>query len=309
MLLAQLLVMPANDAVVKHLAASLPVGQLAWARFFVNFLLLAPLALWQHGRKALRGGRPGLQLARGGLITASNLLFIAGLAYVPLAQAISLVFVAPLAVAILSPWALGERVGRLGWVAAATGFLGALIIIRPGFGSASLASLLPLTAGLSFAAYLLITRKLAGTAPALVTQTMTAAVGAVITSLLLPLVWVAPDPVELGLMLAIGGLSCAGHLLITMAHEHAPAATLAPLTYLGIVSATVLGYLIFDEWPDLLTGCFPLLGLKRPFMPKAQAQPPGRWSAPLQPRRRRTSRVARGGPGARPRRRPPAPAW
>jgi len=114
MLVAQLLVMPANDAVVKYLVASVPIGQLAWARFFFNFLLLAPVALWHHRGHALAPSRPGLQLLRGVLIVASNLLFIAGLRFVPLADATATVFVAPLAVATFSPWLLGERVGPIG---------------------------------------------------------------------------------------------------------------------------------------------------------------------------------------------------
>ncbi len=253
MLVAQLLVMPVGDAVAKYLVASLPVWQLAWARFFFNFVLLAPVALWQHGRHALTPRRPALQLLRGVLIVASNLLFITGLRFVPLADAVATVFVAPLAVATFSPFVLRERVGPVGWAAVATGFMGALIIIRPGFSQASLATLLPLGAGLSFAAYLLVTRKLAGNSPPLLTQTATAAVGTVLATLLLPLGWSTASASQWGLMLAIGCGSCIGHVLITMAHEHARAATLAPLTYLSLLSATALGYLVFGDLPDALT--------------------------------------------------------
>ncbi len=216
MLAAQVLVMPASDAVAKHLVASLPVAQLAWARFFLNFLLLAPVALWRHRRRALAPARPGLQLLRGVLIVASNLLFIAGLRHVPLADATAIVFVAPLAVAALSPLVLREPVGRAGWAAVAAGFLGALVIVRPGLAGTGPAALLPLGAGLSFAAYLLLTRRLAGVSPPLVTQAATAAVGAAITTAFLPLAgWSAPSPTEWGLMLAIGCASCVGHVLIT----------------------------------------------------------------------------------------------
>lgn len=253
MLAAQLVVMPTNDAAVKYLVAALPVGQLAWARFFLNFVILAPVALWRHRGAALAPGRPALQLLRGVLIVASNLLFIAGLRFVPLADAVATVFVAPLAVAALSPLVLRERVGAVGWAAVATGFAGALIIIRPGFAQASLGTLLPLGAGLSFAAYLLVTRKLVGRSPPLVTQTATALVGAVLSTLLLPLGWSWPSASAWALMLAIGAGSCVGHVLITLAHEHAPAAVLAPLTYLSLVSATALGYLLFGDLPDLLT--------------------------------------------------------
>jgi drug/metabolite transporter (DMT)-like permease len=253
MLLAQLVVMPSNDAAVKYLSASLPAEQLAWARFAVNFLLLAPVAFWRYGAGALAPARPGLQLVRGLVIIASNLFFIAGIRTVPLADAMALVFVAPLAVAALSPLVLGERVGRGGWIAVLVGLAGALVIVRPGFGQTDQAALLPLAAGFSFAAYLLITRKLAGTTPPLVTQTVTAAIAGLVASATLPFVWVVPTPFELALMLAVGIASCVGHLLITVAHEHAKASTLAPLTYLSIITATIYGYLLFADLPDLAT--------------------------------------------------------
>ena len=253
MVAAQMLVMPTSDAVVKYLVLGLPAIQLAWARFFFNLVLLAPAALWLHRRRAFAPAHPRLQLLRGGLVVAANLFFIAGVRVVPLADALAITFVAPLAVAVLSPVVLKERVGPVGWAAAALGFVGALVIIRPGLAGFSLAALLPLAAGLAFGSYLLVTRKLAGTTPPLVTQTATAATGAVITTALLPFAWMPPDALQFSLMLVIGCGSCIGHLLITAAHEHAPAATLAPLTYLSIVSAAGLGYLLFGDWPDALT--------------------------------------------------------
>ncbi len=253
MLVSQLLVMPTSDAIVKHLVVTLPAVQLAWARFFFNFLLLAPAAFWLHRRCALAPARPGLQVLRGALVVAANLLFIAGVRVVPLADALAVTFVAPLVVAVLSPVVLRERVGPAALGAAALGFLGALVIIRPGVTGFSPATLLPLGAGLAFGSYLLVTRKLAGTTPPLVTQTATAATGAVLTTALLPFAWTSPTAPEFALMATIGVMSCVGHLLITVAHEHARAATLAPLTYLSIVSAAGLGYLLFGDWPDALT--------------------------------------------------------
>lgn len=253
MTLAQLVVMPANDATVKWLVGTLPILQIAWARFFGNLVLLLPYVLARHGTRALRVTNVRLQILRGGLIVASNLMFIAGVAVVPLADAIALVFVAPLVVTVLAPRMLGEVVGTGRWALVLAGFGGALLIVRPGFNEAGLAALLPLSAALSFAAYLLVTRKLAGSAPPMVTQTVTATVGAVATSLLVPLVWTMPSPVELLLLAVVAVVSCIGHVLITVAHDHAPAATLAPLTYLGLVGAAVLGWLIFAEVPDVAT--------------------------------------------------------
>lgn len=254
MLAAQVVIMPASDAVAKYLVATLPVVQVAWARFALNFLLLAPVAFWNHRRYVLFPARPRLQLLRGILMVASNLLFVAGLRFVPLAEAAAIAFVAPLAVAAFSPFVLREPVGRFGWAAVAAGFVGTLVIIRPGLSGIGLTALLPLGAGLGFAGYLLVTRKLAGISPPLVTQTATAAIGAAVTSFLLPFAgWSDPGPFGWGLMLAIGCATCVGHVLITTAHVYAPAATLAPLTYLSLVSATALGFLVFGNIPDAPT--------------------------------------------------------
>lgn len=250
---AQILVMPANDATVKYLVASLPAVQLTWARFFGNLVLLAPFVLARHGPAALRVSDPRLQLLRGLVIVAANLTFIAAVGTVPLADAIALIFVAPLVVTALSHLLLGEPVGPWRWAAVLIGFAGALVIIRPGMNEFGWTALLPLAAALCYALYLLITRRLVGTAPALVTQTITAAVGAAIASLLVPFVWQAPTAGETALMVFIGTASCVGHLLITVAHDHAEASTLAPLTYLSIVGATLFGWLIFGDLPDALT--------------------------------------------------------
>lgn len=250
MMLVVQIIMPINDAMAKYLVASLPVLQIAWARFFGNAVLLVPVVIWRRGWGALRTDRPGLQLARSLAILAANLLFVTGVRVVPLADALSLIFIAPLAVTALSPWLLGERVGRAEWAAVGLGFAGALVIIRPGSSGVDIAALLPLGAGLCFSLYLVITRKLAGTSPADVTLSITSLVAGGALCLLMPFVWVWPTPGEALLLLAVGTAACTGHLLLTRAHDFAPAASLAPFTYLSLVTATILGWLVFGDFPD-----------------------------------------------------------
>lgn len=252
MLVAQV-VMPANDAIAKYLVMLLPALQVTWARFFFNAVLLLPIVFWRHGAMALRTERPALQLGRGLLIVSANICFLFGVRHVPLADALAIVFVTPLAVAALSTRLLGETIGRLQWLAIAAGFIGALVIIRPGFSALGWAALLPLASGLQFAGYLVITRMLAASAPPEVTLALTALTGSVVMTLVIPFVWQMPGWPLLAMMVLVGGLSGIGHMFITAAHVHAPASVLAPLTYLAIVTATLLGYLVFDDLPDAFT--------------------------------------------------------
>lgn len=253
LMLAAQVIMPLNDALAKYLVAFLPVMQIAWARFFFNALWLLPIALARHGAKVLQVKQPKMQILRGLVIVSANVCFVSGVRYVPLADALAIVFVAPLAVAALSAKFLDEQVTRLQWGAIALGFAGALVIIRPGFSELSWAAILPLAAGLQYAGYLVLSRHLAATAPPDVTLAITATTGAVLLSLIVPFFWEAPSLLMLGLMAMVGTLSGIGHLCITTAHVHAPASVLAPLTYLAILTATLLGYLMFDELPDSMT--------------------------------------------------------
>lgn len=253
LMLAAQVIMPVNDAFAKYLVGVLPVLMVAWARFFFNAVWLLPIVWWRHGRKVFKVERPGFQLLRGVVIVSANICFVTGVRYVPLADALAIVFVAPLAVAALSAKFLKERVTATQWAAIGVGFFGALVIIRPGFSALSLAALLPLAAGLLYAVYLVLSRLLATSAPPEVTLAYTASVGACLLSLPLPLVWQTPEPHLLALMVLVGCLSGIGHLCITTAHVYAPASVLAPLTYLALLTAALLGYWVFDDLPDFWT--------------------------------------------------------
>ena len=253
LMLAAQVIMPLNDAMAKYLVAVLPALQVAWARFFFNAVLLVPLVVWRHGAGALRTSRPVVQLLRGVVLVVANLCFLFGVRHVPLADALALVFVTPLVVAALSAWLLGERVGPLQWGAILVGFAGALVIIRPGFSSLPPAAMLPLGAGVLYGVYLTLSRLLAASAAPEVTLAVTAMTGAAMLSLVAPFAWSWPTAWQWLLMVVVGAASGLGHMCITTAHIHAPASTLAPLTYLAIVTATIVGYLAFGDLPDWLT--------------------------------------------------------
>ena len=253
LMLGAMSVVPFMDAIAKYLSAHIPILQLVWARYFFHFCLIFPVALLRYGPRRLVPARPLLQLVRGGLLLASTVLFFAAIARMPLADALALIFVSPLIVTALSPWLLGESVGPRRKVAVLVGFLGALLIIRPGFGSIQWPALLALGAGVVFGCYLLATRRLAGSAPPLVTLTYSAAAGALVMSLIVPAVWVAPSAGDLAGMVMLGVIAAGGHFLLIKAFDFAPASLLAPFTYSEIIMTTLLGLVFFGDFPDAWT--------------------------------------------------------
>lgn len=250
LMLGAMAVVPLMDGVAKHLSATVPVLQVVWARYFFHLLILLPVVLWRHGAGALALRNPWLQVVRGGFLLSSTILFFAAIAVMPIADALALVFVAPLIVTALSPLALGERIGPRRWTAVCAGFVGVLVIVRPGLTVFHVGMLLALGAGTVYALYSLATRKLAGSAPPLVTLTYTALLGALVMSAAAPAFWVEPQASDVAWMLLMGLLAACGHFLIIKSFECAQASLLAPLGYSEMVMATVVGYLAFGDFPD-----------------------------------------------------------
>ena len=244
------MVVPLMDGIAKFLSADYPVVEIVWARYFFHLLILLPLTVARHGPRALLPSRPLAQLLRGSLLLGSTIFFFAAISKMPIADALALVFISPLLVTALSPLVLGEAVGLRRGAAVAVGFLGALVIIRPGMGVMQLAAFWALGAGTLYGCYLLATRRLAGAAPPLVTLTYTALVGAIVMTLWAPFVWTPPTPAVWVWMIAMGALAASGHFLLIHAFEHAPAAVLAPFAYTEIVSATAVGFFAFGDFPD-----------------------------------------------------------
>lgn len=253
LIVAAMLVVPVNDAIAKLLSDRFATEQIVWARFLFHLLGLMPLALWRYGPRALWPARPGLQLLRGALFVLSVGLFFAALARMPLADAMALLFIAPLAVTALSPWLLRERIGPRRWAAVVVGFVGALVVLQPGSGVLAGGAPLAVAAGLAHALYLIVTRKLSGSGPALVTLAFSAVVGVAVTSLLVPFAWVTPTATDWLLMAAMGAVAATAHLLVILAYDRAPASLLAPFGYVEIVTATLLGFLLFGDFPAPVT--------------------------------------------------------
>lgn len=255
---------PGVHAIAKGLGDSLAPGQIAWARFFFQLLFLLPLVwITQGGRIP----RPSLaQALRGLLMAAAALFFFWALTYLPLADAAAIFFVEPLLLTLMAALFLGEPIGWRRGLAVIVGFLGALVVIRPSFEAVGPAALLPLLAAACFASYLAITRRLAAAEDARAMQFWVCAFASLVLLLALGLgaraAWPVlqpawPTPAEWGLLLGLGVIATASHMLAIQALRLAPAGILAPFQYLEILGATLLGVIFFADLPDGTT----LLGI------------------------------------------------
>ncbi|MEM7405051.1 MAG: DMT family transporter [Pseudomonadota bacterium] len=242
----------ALDATAKLLTSYYPVGQVVWARFTFHFLFVLIL-LAPRGRAGLTSRRPGLQLLRAACMLGANLAFFLAIRTMPLVEASAIVFCGPLFVTALSVPLLGEQVGLRRWSAVCVGFAGAMIIIRPGPDIFQSVAVLPMLAALSFAFYQIFTRKLTGVDAPMTTLLYTAVVGAVLSSAYVPWIWVPPDVPGFILLLMTGLLGAAGQLALIEAVSRAPVSVVAPFNYLGLVWASLLGFLIFGDLPESWT--------------------------------------------------------
>ena len=250
LMLAALAFFSCSDAASKLMTASLPAVEVAWLRFCVFTLLMLGVTVFSGGRSALRSRRPGLQALRALGVMGSSILFIMGLAFLPMAEATAISFVSPLMVTALSIPILGEVVGWRRWSAVAVGLLGVLIVVRPGTGAFDTAAIFPLLSAASWAVALVVTRKMSGADGPLVALTYAAIVGLLVTSAIVPFEWVNPGWREIGLALVTGGASTIAQWLVVLAFQKARASVLAPFSYSQLVWSGLLGFLVFGSVPD-----------------------------------------------------------
>lgn len=250
LILAAGLLLAINDGLSKYLTQLYPVILVVWVRYLVQTVLMVALFTPRMGRRVFVTLRPWPQLLRGVSLVAVSILFISGLRYIPLAEATAVIFLAPLMVTVASAL-LGEHVNRSQWAAVVFSLLGVMLIVRPGSSLFTPAILLPFGAALSFTVYQLLTRRLAGTDHPVTSNFLASLVGATVLSVLVIFNWRTPTVTDVGLMVGLGCVTTLGHLLLTNAYRFASAATLAPFTYGQIVFAGLVGFIAFDQAPDL----------------------------------------------------------
>ncbi len=239
------------DATAKYLVRDHPLFLVVWARYAGQMLVVTPFAWQRTGRAFWRTRHPALQFMRSTFLLLATLCFFAGLRYVPLAEGSAITFLAPIFVILLSGPLLGERPTATRWIASLAGFMGILVLVRPGSAIFHPATLLLVVAALFNALYYLMTRKLAGES-AYTTLVYSALVGTVGLSVALPwqLQGSAPTLPVAGLFVLLGLFAGLGHWFVIRAYLLAPASLLTPFAYLQMIWATLYGFAIFGQLPD-----------------------------------------------------------
>ena len=252
-------VAPMGDAVAKILGESVPLGELLIIRFGIQALVLIPLVWAARRAWRMRGRVLRLTIFRTLLhIMGIGAMFTA-LQYLPLADAVAIAFIMPFIMLILGRYVLQEEVGPKRLVACLVGFVGTLLVVQPSFAEVGWPAVLPLFVAVNFSVFILVTRQIAKETDPIGLQAVS---GVMAVAFLAPVLWLAqgngpavlqlvsPSSAEWALLIAIGLLGTLAHLLMTWSLRYAPSATLAPMQYLEIPIATIIGFIIFADLPN-----------------------------------------------------------
>ena len=242
------------DTATKVSTAVVPVLMGVWFRYAFHAVATTAVLLPLHGVALLRTAHPRYQVLRGALLLVSSIFAFLSLRYMPMAEFTAIVLVAPLAITLLAATILKEYVSPLRWVLVAGGFLGTLVILRPGGEAFGWAVVLPIGLVASNAWFQVLTSRLARTENPLTMHFYTGWVGTLIASLALPFVWQAlPSWQWWALLCLMGFMGTIGHFFLILAYQRAPASTLTPYLYAQIGFAMIGGWLVFSRVPDAVS--------------------------------------------------------
>jgi drug/metabolite transporter (DMT)-like permease len=254
-----MIVLPGQDAVAKYISDGISPAQITWARFLMQAIFTLPFLLAAQGGGGIVPKRLGANILRGALIATSSMLFFTALKFMPMADALAIFFIEPFILTILSAVIDKEHVGWRRRVAVLAGFIGVLIVVRPSYEVFGWVALIPAAAGCFFAVYALLNRRLAAYDTSLTMQFTAGWSALAFLTLVLgfgqafevtDLSPSLPDSRELALLILMGVLGTGGHLLFVQAARLAPSSLIAPMQYVEIACAAVLGYLVFGDVPD-----------------------------------------------------------
>lgn len=250
-----LLVFAYMDTATKYLAAHHNVPLIVAVRYMVNCLLLLAILAPRQGKALLRTQRTGLVMLRGASLSIASLFMGLALQRMPVAETTAIVFLGPMFVVLLAGPLLGEKVGMPDWVAAVFGFIGVLMVARPGSNLDTMGTVFAACVVVMLVAYQLLSRMLVRTENTYSLLFYAALLGAIGYGVFLPwsLNGPAPTTLELLLFVSVGVSAGLGHFLYTAAFRHAPASLLAPMNYLQLLWAGLLGWIVFNHVPDRLS--------------------------------------------------------
>lgn len=242
------------DAMAKFVSLELPVIMALWGRYFFHTLItFSTFSAQTRSVQFLRAKRPDLQFYRAACLFGATFFLYISLQYMPLGDAASIQFLAPVLVTAFSGVFLGEHVGPRRWMAVVFGFIGVLLVTRPGSGVFGWVALLPLITAFSLGGYFIMTRIMRDKDDPATTTFYSTALGALILSGLVVFYWQTPSAFQWLLLVGMGACGAIGHFMLVKAFHSAEASILSPFTYAHVVFAILWGYLVFDDVPSLWT--------------------------------------------------------
>jgi len=239
------------DGMAKYLSSELDVIQIVWGRYFFMVIISLPVTYIFFREKLTWPKNLNIQFIRSLFLFISTVLFFYAISILPLADSLTLMFISPIIVTFLSVVILKEKVGIRRWSAVIVGFIGALIVIRPGFNEINLATLAALGAGFGYALYIISTRKLSHTDNPLLTLIFTGLSGAIIVSIFVPFFWNSLNLYQWFFLFGLAAVGTLGHFFLILSLNLAEASKLAPFSYFEIVSNVIIGYYFFGDFPDI----------------------------------------------------------
>ncbi|WP_444888667.1 DMT family transporter [Microbulbifer sp. JMSA008] len=251
--IAAMLCIAGMDATGKLLVQTYPIVQIMAVRFAIFFIVVMLIASLKGDLKQVRSNIWGTQVLRSLLLVVEVTVFILAFSMMPLADVHAIAAMAPLFAILMAGWFLGEKVDRRSWIAVVIGFIGALIIIRPGLGVMSWYVVMPISGAILWASYQVLSRSVSQFDSSATTVFYTALIGLIVFGGLAPFNWVEPTSIGWQLLILNGLLGAMGHYLLIKALTYAQASTLQPFSYTLLFWAIVIGFILFDELPDELT--------------------------------------------------------
>ena len=241
----------ASDTIAKYVTSTVSVLVALWFRYAIQSVVMTALMLPKHGMQAFKTAHPKFQVLRGLLLVTTTLLAFSSLQFMPVGEFTAIVLITPLVITLLAGRLLGEVVSPLRWILVLGGFVGAMVIIRPGHEAFHWTALLPLALVGTNAWFQVLTSKLAKTEDPMTMQLYSGWTGAIVATVALPFVWTTlPSTEHLVLLVVMACMVTAGHFMLTLAYQRAPATALTPYFYLQICFAMLGGWVVFAHVPD-----------------------------------------------------------
>ena len=239
------------DTTAKYVSASVPILMALWFRYFFQAAATTAVVLPLRGVSVLRTAHPKFHCLRGLLLLLSSLFAFLSLKYMPVAEFTAVVAITPLVLTLLASTALAEKVSALRWSLVGGGFMGTLIILRPGGEDFDWTLLLPLCVVVTNTGFQVLTSKLAKTEDPMTMHLYTGWVGTLLAAVALPFVWISLPSWSLwGWLMLMGAAATVGHFMLILAYMRTPAATLTPYLYAQIGFAMLGGWVAFSYVPD-----------------------------------------------------------